>query len=276
MKTPLQSTLQNAQLSRSFRESGNMLRGNLWSLVKAVLAKEPEELRVLDVGCGTGQTISDLVKVLSSRVARVSGVGVDVNPLSGGGGLIELKKGAAEKLELEDDSIDFGYSVQTLQYLDDPLEAIKEAHRVIKPGGVFLWDYYNPTIPFVGESFKSICDNSPEMRDSITIINKLIIDRVPLDKPDSKLLTPYRRVFSVKHGRSKMGYQGKCTEYFTAASYEKEGVCRQEEFEAVENPFLLAGLDEERTVKNFAGWDRELVDHDRHFINFRHFLAALR
>ncbi|MBP9770930.1 class I SAM-dependent methyltransferase [Candidatus Gracilibacteria bacterium] len=48
-------------------------------------------------------------------------------------------KADAEKLPLPDNSVDFAYSVGLLRYLKDPLRALEEGYRVLKPGGVFLW-----------------------------------------------------------------------------------------------------------------------------------------
>jgi ArsR family transcriptional regulator len=96
-----------------------------------------ERWAVGDLGCGTG----GLLEALSPFVSRV--VGVDSSaamlaaarrrtaPLKN----VELKRGAMEALPLEDASLDAAMLVLVLHHLAEPLRAILELARVLKPGG---------------------------------------------------------------------------------------------------------------------------------------------
>jgi SAM-dependent methyltransferase len=83
-------------------------------------------LRVLDVGCG-------VKPYLPYFGGAVEYVGVDVadNPLA------ELQ-GAVEELPVEDSSFDVVLCLQVLEHTEDPAQAVRELHRVTRPGGRVL------------------------------------------------------------------------------------------------------------------------------------------
>lgn len=93
--------------------------------------------RVLDVACGTG--------IVARTVARRAGpgvvVGVDVNPAmlemarQAAGETIEFVESNAQSLPFDDASFDVVLCQQGLQFFRDRVGALKEMHRVIKPGG---------------------------------------------------------------------------------------------------------------------------------------------
>lgn len=96
---------------------------------------------VLDVACGTGivaRTVSSTVK----DGVRVTGL--DNNPemlkhaskLSKSSGLeINWQQGEAHQLPFEDHRFDYLFCQQGMQFFPDPQQALKEMHRVLKPGG---------------------------------------------------------------------------------------------------------------------------------------------
>jgi SAM-dependent methyltransferase len=90
--------------------------------------------RVLDIGCGTGLTLSQLptgtwrVGLDLSRTAlRLARLRVPGVPLIGG---------AAGALPFADRSFDAVLALDVLEHLDDDLAAAREMRRVLKPGGV--------------------------------------------------------------------------------------------------------------------------------------------
>jgi SAM-dependent methyltransferase len=93
--------------------------------------------RLLDVGCGTGLTLVLAVE----RRARVAGL--DVTPellaiarerLPGA----DLREGDMETLPWEDASFDAVAGVNSFQFAGDPERALREAARVVRPGGVVV------------------------------------------------------------------------------------------------------------------------------------------
>lgn len=98
-------------------------------------------LDLLDVGCGPGTITADLpCKVLPGRV-----VGLDRAPevldharvhMASQGVSVELREGDVYALEFEDGPFDVVHAHQVLQHLSDPVRALTEMRRVVRPGGV--------------------------------------------------------------------------------------------------------------------------------------------
>jgi ubiquinone/menaquinone biosynthesis C-methylase UbiE len=98
------------------------------------------EMRVLDVGCGTGA----IAREVAGRVAPGEVVGLDRDPeqlaaareLAEGAGIaLTLTLGSVEELPFRDRSFDAAYCRFLLEHLPDPLRAITEMARVVRPGG---------------------------------------------------------------------------------------------------------------------------------------------
>jgi ubiquinone/menaquinone biosynthesis C-methylase UbiE len=114
-------------------------------------------LSLLDVGCGPGTITADLAR----RVPGGSVVGVDVPPdlmataqRERGGGNLRFEVGDVYSLRFESNSFDVVYAHQVLQHLGDPVAALREMLRVLKPGGLvavrdsdygaFVWSPEDP------------------------------------------------------------------------------------------------------------------------------------
>lgn len=105
--------------------------------------------RVLDVGCGGGFT----TEFLHDRGARVSGIDYSARLISaakrhaeGTDRDIDYRAGKAERLPHEDGSFDIVTCVDVLEHVASPATAVKEIHRVLAPGGMFLYDTINRTL----------------------------------------------------------------------------------------------------------------------------------
>ena len=105
-----------------------------------------EGKRLLEVGCGVG---TDLVR-FARHGAQVTGIDLaessidlanqnfELNCVSG-----ELRVMNGEQLQFDGCSFDAVYAHGVLQYTDDPLEMVREIHRVLKPGGEAILMGYN-------------------------------------------------------------------------------------------------------------------------------------
>jgi ubiquinone/menaquinone biosynthesis C-methylase UbiE len=96
---------------------------------------------VLDAGTGTGR----MLELLAPHIAR--GVGVDASPemlsiardrLAKLGSHCQVRLGDVYRLPFIEKSFDTVLFHQVLHYLDDPASALREALRVLKPGGRIL------------------------------------------------------------------------------------------------------------------------------------------
>jgi ubiquinone/menaquinone biosynthesis C-methylase UbiE len=95
--------------------------------------------RVLDLGCGSGWA----TRLVAKRFHPKKIVGIDISDemvrraaqQSKGVTNIEFLHGAAEKIPLPDASIDKIFSIESFYYWPDQMTGLKEAKRVLAPGG---------------------------------------------------------------------------------------------------------------------------------------------
>ena len=129
--------------------------------------------RLLDVGCGPGTITLDL----AARVAPGCTVGVDreagviaeaqrlldSRPISG----VEFRTADVYALEFDDESFDVVHAHQLLQHLTDPVAALVEMRRVLRPGGVlavrdsdyggFVWAPADPLLDRWMQLYHDVC-----------------------------------------------------------------------------------------------------------------------
>lgn len=116
-----------------FAYSRYRLRGAL----DARLPRPASGRTLLDVGCGTGHHLAEL------RAEGFEGTGVDAAPemvvqarANNPGAAIVL--GDVEALPFVAERFDVAMSIEVLRYLPDPLPAVRELARVLRPAGVCL------------------------------------------------------------------------------------------------------------------------------------------
>ena len=97
----------------------------------ALIAPQPGE-RILDIGCGSGNNLLFLNRM------GLDLTGVDASPYMIDlckkrlGSHCDLKIGRAEDLPFEDNEFDIAIFVNSLEFLDNPQEALREAGRVAR------------------------------------------------------------------------------------------------------------------------------------------------
>lgn len=97
------------------------------SKVLGWLRKNPGKYQVCDLGCGSGQLLRELIR------RGHSAVGVDVQP-----GPHIVVGNLNLPLPLDDQQFDLVTSLAVLEHLDDPSLNLREAHRILKPGGTLI------------------------------------------------------------------------------------------------------------------------------------------
>ena len=101
--------------------------------------------RILDIGTGPGYLLAALHQTLPNAAL----VGVDISPAMitqarrnmnayGQDGRIEVKVAGASTLPFADGTFDRVVSTGSLHHWKEPLRALAEAHRVLRPGGYAL------------------------------------------------------------------------------------------------------------------------------------------
>ena len=100
--------------------------------------------RVLDIGCGTGALVAEIA--LRWPAARVTGVDISAGMLAiaartvdalprGGGDRVTLVQAPAHQLPFADEAFEVAVSAFVLQLVPSRPRALREARRVLAPGG---------------------------------------------------------------------------------------------------------------------------------------------
>ncbi len=107
---------------------------------------------VLDIACGTGiaaRTVTPLV----GYTGKVVGLDVAPGMLEVAGSLplpsraqveVDWQEGDVVNMPFEDGSFDVAICQQGLQFFPDPSSALKEVHRVLRPGGRIAFSVWRP------------------------------------------------------------------------------------------------------------------------------------
>ena len=156
----------------------SVLRSHRWRTVANSAAYLVPHLQpgrdLLDVGCGPGTITLDL----ASRVAPGSVLGVDpseavvaearalADSAGPGGADVRFDTGSVYALDLADESFDIVHAHQVLQHLTDPVGALREMRRVLRPDGVlavrdsdygtFVWGPDDPLLERWRELFFAV------------------------------------------------------------------------------------------------------------------------
>lgn len=125
-----------AATSRAFARGRVEGRGSSYELALDAWAVAGAPRAVLDVGCGEGQ----LLALAAERWPSTELLGVDVVDMSrafdaaGHGARFWLSDAAS--LPLEDEQVDLTVFHFSLPFVEDPVAALREAARVLRPNGV--------------------------------------------------------------------------------------------------------------------------------------------
>jgi SAM-dependent methyltransferase len=110
--------------------------------ISSELRKENSELKILDVGCGTGGNLEMLKKFGAAEGVDVSDDALEFCRSKG----LTVHKGLAEELPFADESFDVVTALDVVEHLDDDIAGLKEMFRVTKRGGktlifvpAFMW-----------------------------------------------------------------------------------------------------------------------------------------
>lgn len=98
----------------------------------------PENARVLDLGCGIGQSRAFFQKLCPSSVWRGVDIGDSDEVLSRDNPLADTDTFNGTELPYEDNSFDIVFSHQVLEHVRHPDRLMPEVRRVLAPGGVFV------------------------------------------------------------------------------------------------------------------------------------------
>ncbi len=128
------------------------------SELEAVRKLLPKEGNGAEIGIGTG------------RFAAPLGIKLGVEPSKAMAEIarersIEVIEGVAENLPFPNESLDYLLMVTTICFVDDPEKALREAYRVLKPGGALIIGFVDRNSP-IGQEYERNKENSVFYREA--------------------------------------------------------------------------------------------------------------
>jgi ubiquinone/menaquinone biosynthesis C-methylase UbiE len=119
----------------------SVLRSHRWRTVENSAAYLLPHLRpgldLLDVGCGPGNITADFAGRLKPGMVRgIDNAAAIIEAAQRDHPAVDFASGNAYQLAFEDASWDIVHAHQLLQHLSDPVAALREIRRVVRPGGI--------------------------------------------------------------------------------------------------------------------------------------------
>jgi ubiquinone/menaquinone biosynthesis C-methylase UbiE len=152
--------------------------------------------RILDIGTGTGTLAIELVRRWPQ--VRVTAIDASAGMIDQAGGeadrllapderaRLDLRVAFADDLGLESGSFDAAVSSFVLQLVPNRFRALREAHRVLRPGGVFGWvswleragafapdEDFDAALVDVGEEAREWEDRPGDLRDPASAVAQM-------------------------------------------------------------------------------------------------------
>ena len=124
----------------------SVLRSHTWRTAENsaafLLSHLTPTMSLLDVGCGPGTVTLDLARRLEDGHVTGIDLSADVIELARAGQRanattnVTFEQGNVYDLAYDDDSFDVVYAHQVLQHLSNPVGALVQMRRVVRPGGI--------------------------------------------------------------------------------------------------------------------------------------------
>ncbi|HET8729779.1 MAG TPA: class I SAM-dependent methyltransferase [Moraxellaceae bacterium] len=135
-------------------------QGAEFDRLRALVAEQPRA-RVLDLGCGAGHVAFQVAPLVAEVVAYDLSADMlsVVKATAGERGLsnVAVQQGVVEQLPFEDGSFDVVFSRYSAHHWSDLGLGLREARRVLKPGGVFAFiDVASPGQPLLDTYLQTV------------------------------------------------------------------------------------------------------------------------
>lgn len=135
----------DSPLVRKFESSYNLLHPShrdqfFMDMVLDTIRTYPRPRRILDIGCGEGVgTDPALFKQVVSESDEFWGVEPDTSIKPREGVFTNFQHALFEDANIPDNSIDVAYSCMVMEHVQNPEAFMRKCHRVLKPGGTYIF-----------------------------------------------------------------------------------------------------------------------------------------
>ncbi len=135
-----------------FKQYRHILTSGLGLHSDAAMALYPPPVggRVIDIGCGFGDTTQQLAKLVGPDG---DAVGIDAAPNFIELSIEEAKEAGVENIRFEvldpqasalDETFDYAFSRMGVMFFANPVAAMRNVHKMLKPGGEICWCVWRP------------------------------------------------------------------------------------------------------------------------------------
>ncbi|MFM1874891.1 MAG: hypothetical protein RL266_628 [Bacteroidota bacterium] len=122
-----------------FQKNQRIIRDVEWNQVVEFI---PTHSKFLDIGCGTGYSMSRAIEDRKCECLGIDPVpnfaGVEHRLQNVSDASYRIERGVAESIPTDADSFDVVYSSHVLEHVQDENKALKEMIRVVKQGGTII------------------------------------------------------------------------------------------------------------------------------------------
>ncbi|MDP4209214.1 MAG: bifunctional 2-polyprenyl-6-hydroxyphenol methylase/3-demethylubiquinol 3-O-methyltransferase UbiG [Bacteroidota bacterium] len=126
----------------------NPFRVNYAKKIINQLKVNPAKTKVLEVGCGGGIFIEDIAKmglITTGIDPSEQSLNIAIQHAKENNLTIKYEKGIGENLPFQNNAFDIVFCCDVLEHVRDLPKVISEISRVLKNGGIFIYDTFNRT-----------------------------------------------------------------------------------------------------------------------------------
>lgn len=135
----------DSPLAAQFERSYNLLHpshrdGFFMDLVLDMVKTYPKPRRIVDIGCGEGVgTDPALFQRVVAESDEFWGIEPDTNIKPRPGVFTNFQHALFEDANIPDNSVDCAYSCMVMEHVQNPDAFMQKLHRVLKPGGTYIF-----------------------------------------------------------------------------------------------------------------------------------------
>jgi 2-polyprenyl-6-hydroxyphenyl methylase/3-demethylubiquinone-9 3-methyltransferase len=127
----------------------NPVRVNYAKNILETIKINSEKINALEVGCGGGILTEEIAKmgfITTGIDPSVQSLNIAIKHAKESNLKIKYEKGTGENLPFQNNSFDVVFCCDVLEHVRDLPKVISEISRVLKNGGIFIYDTFNRTL----------------------------------------------------------------------------------------------------------------------------------